>query len=195
MSRPAPPDVGALRFAVRPTPGPRFLAAVVLTTALAGAVGALVPEGGALGAVGGVVGLLLVHGGLLGAGLVEQHRVHDAALVLGPTAGRARPYVLPWSQLDPGSLQVHRRANLVGSRYGAVGTSRNLRTAVYSTSAVSVVGPAPLGGSGSVRWLMGVRDPEPLARAVERAMVDAGLPAQGAAERALAAPVVEQRRR
>ncbi len=52
----------------------------------------------------------------------------------------------------------------------------------------------PLPEEPAVRWLMGVRDPEPLARAVEAALVAAGHPAaQGAADRALAHPVREQR--
>ena len=93
--------------------------------------------------------------------------------------------------------------------------------AAYSTSAVSVTGllpqlasarrrkkllgrlgitstalwgEVPLPEAPTVRWLMGVRDPEPLARAVEAALVAAGHPgAQGAADRALAHPVREQR--
>jgi len=53
----------------------------------------------------------------------------------------------------------------------------------------------PLPEAPTTRWVMGVRDPKPLARAVEAALVAAGHPgAQGAADRALAHPVREQRR-
>lgn len=53
---------------------------------------------------------------------------------------------------------------------------------------------APLPEAPTARWLLGVRDPGSLARAIEAALVAAGHPAaQGAADRALAHPVREQR--
>jgi hypothetical protein len=113
-----PADAGARRFAVRPLPGPRFLLLVVLTVVAAALLGSAVPGGVVSGAVGGAVGLLIVHGGMIGSGLIEQHRVHDRGLLLGPTVAGTTPFVIPWSTVDPSSLQVHRRANFIGGRYG-----------------------------------------------------------------------------
>lgn len=215
-----PGQLGSRRFAVRPIPGPRFLGGVLLSATVAVVICLFVPGGGRYVAAGGAVGLLIVHGGVIGSGLIEQHRVHDRGLLLGPTVAGTTPFVIPWSTVDPSSLQVHRRANFIGGRYGPNGPSSNLRMAPYSTSAVSVtgllpqlasprrrkscwaarhhvhgpLGEVPLPEAPTVRWLTGVRDPEPLARAVEAALVAAGHPAaQGAADRALAHPVREKR--
>ena len=138
-----PGQLGSRRFAVRPIPGPRFLGIVLLSTIAAAVLGLSVLDGGVSGAVGGAVGLLIVHGAVIGSGLIEQHRVHDRGLQLGPTFAGTTPFVIPWSTVDPSSLQVHRRANLVGGRYGPNGLSSNLRMAAYSTSAVSVTGLLP----------------------------------------------------
>lgn len=124
-----PGQLGSRRFAVRPIPGPRFLGGVLLSATVTVVICLFVPSGGLYVAVGGAVGLLIVHGGVIGSGLIEQHRVHDRGLLLGPTVAGTTPFVIPWSTVDPLSLQVHRRANLVGGRYGPNGLSSNLRMA------------------------------------------------------------------
>lgn len=200
--------VGALRFAVRPKPGPYYLLMAALTTLASGAGCYFLPaDGGWVLAVAGASGLLLVHLLVIGAGMLEQHRVHDHALIVGPvwrSSFRPRSYIIPWETVDPASLLAHRRANFIGDTYGPTGLSSNLRMAVFSTGAVSFVGlnaalakgrgmpSVPSGNSMAAhRWVLGLREPEPLMRAVEHALLDAGLDAHGAADRALAHPVTE----
>ena len=94
-------QAGRELFAVRPWPGWGFLAVVVVTTALGYGLAYLAPERSPVLALTGAVGVLLVHLGVGGSGLLENHRVCEHALVLGPTLPGARPYVVPLSSIDP----------------------------------------------------------------------------------------------
>jgi hypothetical protein len=211
-------QAGRERFAVRPSPGWGFLVVVVVTTALGYGLAYLAPERSPVLAIAGAIGVLLVHLGVAGAGLLEKHRVCEHALVLGPTWPGATPYVVPLTSIDPTSIRLHHRANFLGRRLGGPG-ARNIRMAVFCTKAVTFTGlhyelahdrlhrssplaveahrrpmydnvPAP--PTPSITWALGVRDPQPILRAIEQALVDARQPAAGVSERQLSNPVVEQ---
>jgi hypothetical protein len=221
MSEPvgsAPDDAGLGRLihAVRPLPG---VVPVLIGLAVIVAIDALIffPNGRTwVGVAFGTAGSGVVILAAAGSGLLEQHRVYEHAIVLGLTWPRSStPYVIPLSTIDPDSVTVHQRANLISRRLGA-GGSPTLRMAVYSTRAVSFVGrswqdaaPAgetkrrllglrqaafgrgPLPSGSTSLWVLGVLHPEPLLDALEQAFAASGRPHPGLAAAALAAPVVE----
>jgi hypothetical protein len=221
MSHPAEPTsdgaaLGRLVYAVRPLP--RVLP-VLIGLAVVVAIDALIffPNGHTwVGVLFGTVGAGVVLLAAAGSGLLEKHRVYEHAIVVGLTWPRSStPYVIPLSTIDPTSVTVHLRANLIARRLGT-GGSPTMRMAVYSTRAVSFVGrswqeAAPAGGtkrrllglrqsafgrgplpSGPTSlWVLGVRSPEPLLRALEQVFAASGRPQPALTERALAHPVVE----
>ncbi len=224
MDRERDGDLGALIYAVRPLPRalPIVLAlGVVLLLDLF----IFITNGHSLVAVAfGTVGALAVIMAASLGGFLELHRVYEHAVVVGLSWPRGRPpYIIPMSTVDPQTVTVHHRANMIGRRLGT-GGSPTMRMAWYSTRAVSFVGrswdlsnvaldPGNLGanprkrgmletrqaafGRGSLPsghtnlWALGVRDPQPLLRAIERALAADGRPQPGLTERALRHPVVE----
>ena len=209
-----PEDAGAELFRVRPLPGPMAWVALTGLTALGGVLGLLPPERSLGTVISGALVSAVLFLLLFGAGYLELHRVCENALVVGlsPVPGGV-PYMIPWESVRPGSIRVHDPA--VGFR-GAAGPAggRGTRMAMYSSRAVSLEGlVADLAGPrlremGPVarlledrsaaaleqdppltRWVMGVRDPEPLVRAVEAALVARGLAEAGLADQALASPL------
>jgi hypothetical protein len=160
-------------------------------------------------AVGGpYVGMILF------SGYLEKHRVCEHALVLGLTPWpRSRPFVIPWSTIAPESLVLHDPSLKLGVDTTTVLHPRAARLATYSRRSVSLVGLHPdlahprrrrwspiaerfraapdgaLPPEFLVRWAMAVRDPEPLLRAIEAAMVASGADARGIAQHALDHPV------
>lgn len=209
-------DPGRLLYAVRPTPGPGAVA-VMGGVVLIIAAFTFVTNGNSvpLGTIGGLIPAALIAAVAVG-GFSEQHRVHEYAVLVGPTWPRNRPYVIPISTIEPESVTVHQRANLINRRLHSQGVP-TIRLAIYSTEAVSFVGlsyekahptvnPAELRRYGVVRavfsgqlmphedrslWALGVRRPEPLLQALEAAFAADGRPAPGLAARAAASPLVE----
>lgn len=215
-SGPGETPYGRLIYAVRPTPSARAVVVIVATLAV----------------IGGFVGLtnhswLLALFGILGAGLaitaiclggfVDKHRVHEHALLLGPTWPGATPYVVPVSSIDPASITSHVHANQLSKRLHNNGLP-TMRCAIYTDRAVSLVGisyeraldgrnPAEARGHramGAVlygrsempreaesRWVLGVRRPRPLLEALEAALAADGRPSPGLAARVDAHPVME----
>lgn len=209
-------DVGRLLYAVRPTPGPLPVAVMVgVVLAIGGFTYLTNDHSLLLGGLAVLIPAAMIAAGALG-GFLEQHRVYEHAVLLGPTWPRNNPYVIPVSTIDPETLTVHYRANLIARRLQSQGLP-TMRMAVYSTRAVSFVGlsyeqahptsnPAELKRYGAVRaifsgklmprgdrslWALGVRRPEPLLAALEQAFAASGQPAPGVAARAAANPIVE----
>lgn len=140
MRRDQPSDLGSLLYAVRPLPRPL---PVVLASAFVIAIGAFVwlTNGHSLiltlCAMAGSFAVVVL---VAGSGLLEHHRVYEHAVVLGLSwPRRSSPYVVPLASVDPASLTVHYRANLIARRLGT-GGSPTMRMAVYSTRAVSFLG-------------------------------------------------------
>lgn len=208
--------LGRLIYAVRPMPGPVASAVLISIVAAPGAFTYLTNEHSLLYASAAVLsGSALVGAGLV-AGLLEQHRVYERAVAVGLTWPRNRPYVIPMSTIDPDTVTVHQRANMIARRLHSQGLP-TMRMAIFSTRAVSFVGlsyeqahptanPAKLmryqllqaifGGTpmprgDRSRWALGVRRPEPLLEALEKAFAAAGRPAPGVAARAAANPIIE----
>ncbi len=152
---------------------------------------------------------------LAGSGWLERHRVYERALVLGPTWPGARPYVIPVETINPASTTVHLRANRINQRLHQNGQP-TMRTAVYSTRAVSLVGlhydaagprarsgsrslrvasallgQQPLETGGTCRWVLGVKDPAPLVGALMTVLEPTGRGGPQAADQVLAAPIEE----
>ncbi|MDQ3484158.1 MAG: hypothetical protein M3445_01895 [Actinomycetota bacterium] len=217
MSKAEPPrDLGRLIYAVRPTPG---LLATAITLAIVVVVGAFVyltNERSLLYASTGMASISALIAVLAASGLCEQHRVYEHAVVVGFTWPRNRPYVIPISTIDPTTVTVHRRANMIARRLKSGGLP-TMRMAVYSTRAVSFVGltyqkahptsnpaeqhrrqllQAAVTGTLMPRgdrslWALGVRRPRPLLDALEAAFTADGRPAPGVAAHAAANPVIE----
>ena len=210
-----PGDAGRVLYSTRPSAGPLAWLALLALLGAAAVLGAVVPGGGLGGAIAATIGAGLILGGLFTIGSLDHHRVCQNALVLGlsPWPG-GQPYVIPWSAVDPRSLTLHRPANRPGRPATEMG-SRGARMAVYSTRAVSLLGLHPdlahptrrhrtrfalellarrtsqqlAGDPPVIRWVMGIRDPEPLLRAIEEALIQHRDDAAGIADRALAAPM------
>lgn len=167
----------------------------------------------AAGMIGGGVAVTAI---CLG-GFVEKHRVHEHALLLGPTWPGADPYVVPLASVDPDSITSHVRANQMPKRLHNNGLP-TMRCAIYTTRAVSLVGlsyeaalagrnPAKSRGHQAMgaalygraempreaasRWVLGVRRPKPLLDALEAALAADGRPQPGLAARVNDRPVVE----
>ncbi len=215
-----PEDAGRQLYAERPLPSWRalvvFLLLLLALYALLVRLFDSVP-----GAAATTAGAALVLAVLFGAAMLDRHRVCERALLLGPTLPRAVPYVVPLTTIDPASVRLHHRANLIGRRLRQQGTP-NLRMAPYATVAVSFTGLHPSAahprrrqGAASLytepllqyestpftrivteRWVLATSHPDRLLRALERALAGAGMPgAEGLAERELRNPVVERWRR
>jgi hypothetical protein len=211
-----PQDAGPQVYAERPLPSPRAVAVVLLGLA---AFDTLLTAllGSAAGAAASTAGAALVIALLFGAGMLEQHRVHQRAVLLGPTLPWAVPYVVPLVTIDPASVRLHHRANFIGRRLQQQGTP-NLRMVPYLTVAVSFKGLDPLAAHPrrrrraptvftepllhhdntphtpvvTQRWVLATRHPDRLLRALEQALTDAGVPGvTGLAERELRNPLVE----
>jgi hypothetical protein len=209
-----PDDAGREIYRVRPVPGP--LAWLVLAAAVGagGVAGRFAAGGSPATAAGGAAGIAVLFGLLYLAGYLNCHRVCENALVLGlaPWPG-GEPYVIPWTTVDPATLTVHQPLTRPGSSPGEPG-ERGVRAAFYSRRGVSVGGlhadlahprrrstvPAaaellarytrdPGQGLPATRWVMGVRDPEPLVRAIASVLSARGLADADLAERVLASPV------
>lgn len=206
-----PEDAGAELFRVRPAPEPIAWLSLAGLIALGGVLGLLPPERSAWTVLSGSLTAALLFGLLFGAGFLQLHRVCVNALVLGasPFPG-GTPYVIPWESVRPGSLCVHDPAVGLRGTAGPTG-DRGTRMAIYSGKAVSLQGlVADLAGPRLrersatalrllavrsaqeleqdpplTRWVLGVRDPEPLTRAIEAALVARGLAEPGLADRAL----------
>jgi hypothetical protein len=217
-------DLGALIYAVRPLPRPLPIV-LALGFVLLIDVFIFVTNGHSLVFVAwGTAGALLVIGAAALGGFLELHRLYEHGVVVGLSWPRGRPpYVIPLSSVDPASVTVHHRANMLARRLGT-GGSPTMRMAWYSTRAVSFVGRSwelsnaaldpdspvanprkrrmletrqaafgrgPMPSGDTSLWALGVRDPEPLLQALERAFAADGHPQSGLAERALRHPVVE----
>ena len=209
-------EAGPLRWSQRVLPGPvpalSMLAVLAVSSAL------FYVFEGPTGPIA-VLGLAVPLAALVGLHALEVYRVHDHALVVGMQGRRMIPFVVPWETVDPELVRLHTRANFVARRIG-VNTRRNVRQPPWSRTAVSVVGLGPDYASPRLRaaklplvrrqlasgqqplmplplapWYLGTRKPEPLLRALEAALVEAGQKgAHGLADRCLAAPVRERYR-
>lgn len=144
------------------------------------------------------------------AGVVDHHRVCEHGLVVG--FRRRSRYVVPWCTLDPGRVRVVERSSLLGRYPEVASTSPHFRQGFLTTRSLAVNG-LDTAQSGWVRipglldvsdvvdqvsgargtpftwWLLGARQPERLAEAIEEAMVADGYAAQGLARRASAEAV------
>ncbi|HEY0693605.1 MAG TPA: hypothetical protein VGD71_31760 [Kribbella sp.] len=209
-------EAGQELYSVRPKPGPVAWVVFVGLLVLVFLAGWVAPDSGLIGGIAALIGGLVILTPLLAVGMLEKHRVCENALVLGLTPWPGgQPYVIPWSTVPPDSMLLHDPATKAGT--GAAGQSgaRSTRMAVFSRKAVSVVGlhhdlahPRRRQTSAFARqllarvtpeelalrpplvsWAMGVRNPEPLLRAIEAAMVRQHPEAAGAADLALAHPV------
>ncbi len=215
-----PEDAGRQLYAERPLPSLwALLVALLLLLALYALLARLFDS--ALGAAATTLGAAVLIALLFAAAMLDKHRVCERALLLGPTLPRALPYVVPLVTIDPASVRLHHRANLIGRRLRQQGAP-NLRMAPYATVAVSFTGLHPSAahprrrpGAGSLftepllgyentpftrvvseRWVLATRHPDRLLRALERALTGAGVPgAGGLAERELRNPIVERWRR
>lgn len=209
-------DIGRLIYAVRPTPGVFATVIMVGLVSILGTFVYLTNEHSLLYAFAGMAGSAAVVAPLVVVGLCEQHRVHEHAVVVGLTWPRNRPYVIPLSTVDPATVTVHHRANLISRRIKSSGLP-TMRMAVYSTRAVSFVGltyekahptsnpaeqpryqllAAAVSGTLMPRgdqslWVLGVRRTRPLLGALEAAFAADGRPAPGMAAHAAAHPVLE----
>jgi hypothetical protein len=215
-----PEDAGRQLYAERPLPSWWALAVVVLALL---AVYALLLRlfDSTLGAAATTAGAALFVALLFGTAMLDQHRVCERALLLGPTLPRALPYVVPLTTIDPASVRLHHRANFITRRLRQQGTP-NLRMAPFATVAVSFTGLHPSAAHPrrraeaaslytepllayentaftrvvTERWVLATRHPDRLLRALEQALDGAGLPgAAGLAERELRNPIVERWRR
>ncbi len=133
-------DLGLLLYAVRPLPRTLPIALAVGVVLLLDAF-IFVTNGHSLLPVGfGTIGALLVIGPAAFSGFLELHRVYEHAVVVGLSWPRGRPpYVIPLSTIQPETVTVHYRANMIARRLGT-GGSPTMRMAIYSTRAVSFVG-------------------------------------------------------
>ena len=202
-------------YATRPWPGWRFYLLTVVALGVGFALGMLDPSHNPAYGGAGALGMATVWFGLALSGLVERHRVHDNAVVLGATLPGMKPYVVPIDSIRPDTLTVHHRANLINRRLHQNGQPP-MRMAFYSTRAVSFIGlnyeaaqPAAshatrigrrtaellLAGDRTnapiSRWVCGVRNPRGLVEALEQVLVAHGAVQPGLAARVVAAPVVE----
>ena len=209
-------DAGQELYSVRSKPGRIAWLVFAGLLVVSFLMGWLAPDSGIVGAFAALIGGFLIMGSLFLSGLLDKHRVCENALVLGLTPWPGgQPYVIPWSTVPVDSLLLHDPANKVGSEGAGRNGARGTRMAVYSRKAVSVVGlhhdlahPRRRQTSGFARqllarvtpeelaqrpplvnWAMGVRDPEPLLRAIEAAMARHDPRAAGIADHALAHPV------
>jgi hypothetical protein len=209
-------EAGRELYSVRPKPGPIAWLVFLGLLGIAFLLGWLAPDSGLAGGVAALIGGIVILVPLFGVGMLEKHRVCENALVLGLTPWPGgQPYVIPWSTVPPDSMLLHDPATRGGS--GAAGQSgaRGTRMAIFSRKAVSVVGlhhdlahprrrersvfarallarvtPEELAARPPlVNWAMGVRNPEPLLRAIEGALTKHYPAAVGAADHALAHPV------
>ena len=216
MAAEAPTDPGRLLYAVRPTPSLPALAIGAAVLVALGVLTYLTNDRSAILAWCAMGGAAIVMGAATAAGFLDRHRVHEHAVVLGPTWPGATPYVVAISSIDPDSVTVHSRAHRVARRLNAVGMP-TIRMAVYSTRAVSFRGAsfdAAGGGRSAARrtglealraaasgqrlpreatsvWVLGVRRPRPLLDALEAAFAADGRPCPGLADAAQARAVVE----
>lgn len=206
---------GRQLFATRPWPSLGFYLVTLGVLAAGFGLGMLAPERNPWYGVAGLIGIGVFWLAFTMAGLVERHRVHEDAVVLGATLPGFRPYVIPLTSINPTSVTVHRRANLINRRLHQNGQP-NMRMAFYSTTAVSFTGlhfEAARPGVSAItaigrratsmllagdlrnvpnsRWVLGVRDPRPLLEALEAALVEAGQSQPGLATHALDNEVVE----
>lgn len=133
-------DLGSLIYSVRPMPR---TAPVLLGVAFLVACGAFVfftNHHSILLTLAGVAGGLVVILAAAASGVLEIHRVYEHAIVVGLSwPRRSPPYIIPLSSIDPASVTVHYRANMIARRLGT-GGSPTMRMAIYSTCAVSFVG-------------------------------------------------------
>lgn len=222
MTAPAPAPLdpsayGRLIYAVRPTPSAR---AVLIIAALLAVIGGFVwvtNDHSWVLAAAGMVGAGVAITAICLGGLVEKHRVHEHALLLGPTWPGSTPYVVPLASVDPDTITSHVHANQMPKRLHNNGLP-TMRCAIYTTRAVSLVGlsyEAALPGrnpadssahqamgaalygrnemprEAASRWVLGVRRPRPLLDALESALAADGRPRPGLAARVDARPVVE----
>lgn len=217
-------DPGALIYSVRPLPRPLPVLIGVAVIVAIDLFIYLTNDGSWFLVLCGTLGAGAVLLAACLSGFLELHRVHEHAVVLGLSwPRRSPPYIVPLASIDPHSVTVHHRANMIARRLGT-GGSPTMRMAVYSTRAVSfegrswaesspvfdsadprsalrrrrmlelrqsAFGKGPLPGGATSVWALGVRDPEPLLRALEVAFERDGRPQPGLADRALAHPVVE----
>lgn len=218
------PDWGALVYSVRPLPRTLPVAIAVAVVAAIDLFAYLTNGHSVAAPIFCTLGAVIVMGAAAVSGYLECHRVYEHAIVVGLSWPRSSPpYVIPLSTIDPSSVTVHYRANMIARRLATQG-SPTMRMAIYSTRAVSFIGrswdtsnatldpTSPMAqpakrrrlelrqaavsrrqlprGSTSL-WALGVRDPAPLARAMQAAFEADGRPQPGLAQRALHNPVIE----
>jgi len=208
-------EPGRRIFATRPWPGPGYALLTLVVLAAGFGLGMADPSHDPRRGLAGMagIGIFWVAFGL--SGLVEQHRVHENAVLLGATLPGFQPYVVSLESINPASITVHRRANLINRRLHQNGQP-NMRMAPYSTTAVSFTGmhyeaarpqissatavgrralamlqAGDLRNLPNSQWVLGVRNPKPLLDALETALVRAGRAQPGLAARALENQVVE----
>lgn len=133
-------DLGTLVYSVRPLPR---ATPVLIAVAVVVVMDAAIYLGGdsSLMLVGfGTLGALLVMVPAVYSGYLELHRVYEHAVVVGLSWPRTSPpYVIALSSIDPSSVTVHVRANMIARRLQTQG-SPTMRMAIYSTRAVSFIG-------------------------------------------------------
>ena len=214
----SPPDevaYGRLLYAVRPTP--RWNALLVLAAILLAAGGLVwLTDRSVWSAVAGFTGAGLALSAICLGGFVDKHRVHEHAVLLGPTWPGTQPYVVPLSTIDPSTITFHLRARQLPRRLHNNGLP-TMRCAIYTTWAVSFIGlsyeaargdrnPAVSAahqraglfyGRGEMpteaasRWVLGIRRPRPLLDALEAALAADGRPQPGLAAFVETHPVTE----
>lgn len=130
---------GRLLYATRPWPTWPFYLLTVVVLGIGFGLGMLDPSHDPAYGVAGALGMAVVWFGLALSGLLDKHRVHEAAVVLGATLPGMKPYVVPVDSIRPDSLTVHHRANLINRRLHQ-NAQPSMRMAFYSTRAVSFTG-------------------------------------------------------
>jgi hypothetical protein len=135
-----PVDAGPTLHDERLWPGPLGWAVLLGIPVLAFL--ALLPRDGLALAVAGAVGAGIVTLGLAASGALLHNRVHRWAMVLGVSRPAARPYVVPWSTVDPSRVRLHHRANFIARRLRTQ-SSPVLRVAAFTTVAVTLTGLRP----------------------------------------------------
>lgn len=133
-------DPGRLIYAVRPTPRLTPWLIMIGILVVPGAFIYLTNDHSVVLTATGVMTIGVFLSALALSGFLELHRIHEHAVVVGLSRPRrSPPYVIPLSSIDPSTVTVHHRANMIARRLGTQG-SPTMRMAVYSTRAVSFVG-------------------------------------------------------
>jgi hypothetical protein len=206
-------DAGTLLLSERLVPSPRTVALIIGFLVLWFAV--WTPFAGFVGSIAGTVGMALYLGVLTVGSSLYKHEVRSRALLTGLTWPSARPYIIPWTSVDPSHIRLHHRSRFLdGQPENPV--SWTYRFAPWNTIVVSVPGLArgfahPRGRQRrralinaydiypknypTELWHLGTRRPEQLLRAIEDALVAAGrADARGLTARELVSFAAERRR-